>query len=116
MCSDCGELGLCWGLGSGRQAVWRLWCNLVGVVKLMVAQTRSCWVCDCKNLGRHAVWRLGKQSAGVILTVGGIELAVAVKRLLGFGLWLWARGIQLLSEWLGATVKKKNVSSSCLAA
>ena len=44
--------------------------------------------------------------AGVILTLGGIELAVAVKRLLGFGLWLWARGIQLSSEWLGATVNR----------
>ena len=48
----------------------------------------------------------GINRAGVILTLGGIELAVAVMRLLGFGLWVWARGIQLLSEWLGATVNR----------
>ena len=44
----CAVIAVNWGsvvgLDSGRQAVWRLWCNLVGVVKLLVALTRSFWV------------------------------------------------------------------------
>ena len=102
-------LGSVCGACFGRQAVWRLvkhsgWCHLdFGGAVIAVAVSVIAWSLGSGCgllLGRQAAWRPRCKWVGVVKLVGGTVLAVAVLRLRGLGLWLWAQ----------------TRSSSCLAA
>ena len=82
-----------WSCAFGVRLVCCRRCLVVPSWLLLCAVIAGTWALLVAGLvlGRLAGWRLGINRAGVILTVGGTVLAVAVCDCLLIGLWLWAR-------------------------